>query len=44
MKKLLLAFCACVASASIFAQNKKSAEIIKKEALKQETVLDSIDY
>ena len=44
MKKLLLAFFACVASASIFAQNKKSAEIIKKEALKQETVLDSIDY
>ena len=39
MKKLLLAFFACVASASIFAQNKKSAEIIKKE-----TVLDSIDY
>lgn len=44
MKKLLLAFFACIASASIFAQNKKSAEIIKKEALKQETVLDSIDY
>jgi len=44
MKKLLLAFCVCVASVSVFAQNKKSAEIIKKEALKQETVLDSIDY
>lgn len=44
MKKLLLVFCVCVASVSVFAQNKKSAEIIKKEALKQETVLDSIDY
>lgn len=44
MKKILLAFFVCVASASVFAQNKKSAEIIKREALKQETVLDSIDY
>lgn len=43
MKKKLLVFFACVASAA-FAQNKKSAEIIKTEALKQETVLDSIDY
>ena len=44
MKKLLLAFFVCVSSVSLFAQNKKSAEIIKREALKQETVLDSIDY
>ena len=44
MKKLLLVLFACIASLSVFAQNKKSAEIIKTEALKQETVLDSIDY
>ena len=44
MKKLLLAFFVCVSSVSLFAQNKKSAEIIKREALKQETVHDSIDY
>ncbi|MGN0730249.1 SPOR domain-containing protein [Treponema sp.] len=44
MKKFFLIFALCISVYSAFAQNKKSADIIRTEALKQETVLDSIDY
>ncbi len=43
MKKFFLVF-AILFLTKAFAQNKKSAEIIKNESLKQETILDSIDY
>lgn len=42
--KALLALLALMPPSLLFAQNKKSAQLIRDEALKQQTVLDSIDY
>lgn len=44
MKKIIAAAIFILSSGLLFAQSKKSAEEIKKKALEQETVLDTIDY
>ena len=44
MKKIIAAAILLLSSSLLFSQAKKSAEEIKKKALAQETVLDTIDY
>ena len=44
MKKIIAATVLVLSAASLFSQPKRSAEEIRKKALEQETVLDTIDY
>ncbi|MCQ2241581.1 SPOR domain-containing protein [Treponema sp.] len=44
MKRIIVTSILCFTAILVFAQSKKTAEDIRKKALEQETVLDSIDY